>query len=156
MSNLADNQDTIFSKFYMLTFKLISKRFLFLLIHSLFILSLFPINSCTGINLRSWPLEVAPNTHPTPSYGEASAVLKGSIFYHSDSNVLFSGTGKLEKKGTSCSHSFLYLIAFGSSRIYDAKVEGGINAIGLVEEEIFAILGGFYHRHCTIVAGEGR
>ena len=51
---------------------------------------------------------------------------------------------------------FLYLIAFGSSRIYDAKVNGAVRHIGMIEEEVMAILGGVYHRHCTIVVGEAK
>jgi hypothetical protein len=119
-----------------------------------FVISLFFV-SCTGVNLRSWPYQMSPNTHPIKSYSDGSVIFKGGFFYHSDSSVLFSGSAKLEKKGTSCSHSVGYLIAFGSSRIYDAKVAGGVDKIGMIEEDVLAFLGGYlYHRHCTIVVGE--
>jgi len=99
---------------------------------------------------------MSPNTHPIESYSEGGVLLKGGVFYHFGSSVSYSGQAKLEKSGRACSHSFLYLVAFGSSRIYDAKVDGAINHIGMIEEEVLAILGGFYHRHCTIVVGESR
>jgi hypothetical protein len=119
-----------------------------------FVISLFFV-SCTGVNLRSWPYQMSPNTHPIKSYSDGSVIFKRGFFYHSDSSVLFSGSAKLEKKGTSCSHSVGYLIAFGSSRIYDAKVAGGVDKIGMIEEDVLAFLGGYlYHRHCTIVVGE--
>ncbi|MBK6605881.1 MAG: TRL-like family protein [Leptospiraceae bacterium] len=114
------------------------------------------LSSCTGVNLRSWPIPMSPNTHPIESYSEGGVLLKGGVFYHFGSSVSYSGQAKLEKSGRACSHSFLYLVAFGSSRIYDAKVDGAINHIGMIEEEVLAILGGFYHRHCTVVVGESR
>ena len=112
--------------------------------------------SCTGLNLRAWPLSLSPNTHPSSSYAEGGVFLKGGFFYHNDSHVLYSGAARMEKTGKSCSQSFLYLIAFGSSRIYDAKVNGAVRHIGMIEEEVMAILGGVYHRHCTIVVGEAK
>ena len=123
------------------------------------LLVFFPILamiSCTGINLRTWPIAVSPNTNPIESYSEGGVLLKGGVFYHIGSSVMYSVSGKLEKSGRACSHSFLYLIAIGSSRIYDAKVDGAVNHIGLIEEEVLGILGGVYHRHCTIVVGESR
>lgn len=117
---------------------------------------LFTFETCTGLNLRSWPIPFAPNTHPSKSYSEGSVLLKGGLFYHKDSHVSYVGQANNDKTGRACSHSFLYLIAFGSSRIYDAKVDGGIHSIALIEEEILAILGGFFHRHCTIVSGEAK
>ena len=114
------------------------------------------LSSCTGVNLRSWPIPMSPNTHPIESYSEGAVLLKGGVFYHFGSSVSYSGQAKLEKSGRACSHSFLYQVAFGSSRIYDAKVDGAINHIGMIEEEVLAILGGFYHRHCTVVVGESR
>lgn len=121
---------------------------------SLFVFILFLFGSCTGINLRSWPYPISPNTHPIESYAEGAVILKGGVLYHTGSSVLYSGSAKLERRGRSCSHSFLYLVAFGSSRIYDAKVDGAVAQIGMIEEEVLAVLGGFYHRHCTIVVGE--
>lgn len=115
---------------------------------------IFTLQSCTGLNLRAWPIPFAPNTHPSKSYSEGSVLLKGGLFYHKDSHISYMGQANIEKTGRACSHSFLYLIAFGSSRIYDAKVDGGIHSIAVIEEEILAILGGFFHRHCTIVSGE--
>ena len=114
------------------------------------------LSSCTGVNLRSWPIPMSPNTHPIESYSEGAVLLKGGVFYHFGSSVSYSGQAKSAKSGRACSHSFLYLVAFGSSRIYDAKVDGAINHIGMIEEEVLAILGGFYHRHCTVVVGESR
>ncbi|HMV45355.1 MAG TPA: TRL domain-containing protein [Leptospiraceae bacterium] len=128
--------------------KFIRNRFVFLILPLLL--------SCTGFNLRTWPLPVSPNTHPIESYAGVDVFFKGGYIYHSGSNVSYTGTGKLEKNGKACSHSFLYLVAFGSSRIYDAKVNGAVNHIGAIEEDVLAILGGFYHRHCTIVIGEGK
>ena len=117
---------------------------------------IFLLLNCTGLNLRTWPVPVSPNTHPIESYAGIEVFLKGGYIYHNGSNVLYTGTAKLERSGKACSQSFLYLIAIGSSRIYDAKVEGAVNSIGVIEEEVLAILGGLYHRHCTIVIGEGR
>jgi hypothetical protein len=118
---------------------------------------LLTIVSCTGINMRTWPIPVSPNTNPLSSYADGGVVLKGGFFYHTASSVVYTGSARLDKSGRACSHSFFYLVALGSSRIYDAKVDGGINHIGMIEEEVLAYLGGiFYHRHCTIVVGESR
>jgi hypothetical protein len=142
-------QDLVSTKIYVMKSKLLAFTFWTILV-------LFITSSCTGVNLRSWPLPISPNTHPSESYAHGTVFFKGGIFYHTDSNVLYSGSGKLEKTGRSCSHSFLYLVAFGSSRIYDAKVDGAVSSVGMIEEEVLAILGGFYHRHCTIVMGEAK
>jgi TRL-like protein family len=124
------------------------------LIRIISVILLFMFSSCTGINLRSWPYPLSPNTHPIESYSEGGVLLKGGVFYHTSSSVKYSGSAKLNKRGTACSYSFLYLVAFGSSRIYDAKVDGAVSWIGMIEAEVLAILGGAYHRHCTIVVGE--
>ena len=121
-----------------------------------FTLVMFVFGSCTGLNFRSWPLPLAPNTHPSKSYAEGGVFFKGGIFYHKDFHISYTGEASIEKSGRACCHSFLYLVAFGSSRIYDAKVDGGIQSIAMIEEEILAILGGFFHRHCTIVYGEAK
>lgn len=113
-------------------------------------------SSCTGLNLKSWPVPFSPNMHPSSSYAEGGVFFKGGLIFHNDSQVLYSGKARLEKLGKSCSHSFFYLIAFGSSRIYDAKVSGAVSHIGMIEQEVFSILGGVYHRHCTIVLGEDK
>lgn len=126
------------------------------LLHFIFILmSIIIFSSCTGVNLRSWPIPISPNTHPIESYAKGSVVLKGGAFYHIGSSVMYSGSARLEKSGRACSHSFFNLVALGSSRIYDAMLDGGVNQIGMIEQEVLAYLGGlFYHRHCTIVVGE--
>lgn len=150
-----ENLSSIFKKTNVLKRAIVSKcqffRFPFLII-SIFLF----VSSCTGFNLRTWPIPISPNTHPSESYADGALFLKGGFFYHKDFTVLYSGTGKLLKTGRSCSQSFLYLVAIGSSRIYDAKVDGGINSVALIEEEVLGILGGFYHRHCTIVSGDSK
>jgi hypothetical protein len=138
------------------TKEIIKTQFQILRTVSILLSAMLILNSCTGVNLRSWPIPMSPNTHPIESYSEGAVLLKGGVFYHFGSSVSYSGQAKLEKSGRACSHSFLYLVAFGSSRIYDAKVDGAINHIGMIEEEVLAILGGFYHRHCTVVVGESR
>jgi len=110
--------------------------------------------NCTGLNLRTWPLSVAPNTHPLPDYAEARYILKGGYLYHLESRIKQVSEVPIVKKGRACVHSLLYLGAWGDARIDTAKVEGGIARVGLLEQEVFAILGGVYHRHCTILLGE--
>ena len=117
-------------------------------------LLVFVFCQCTGINLRTSAIPHSPNTHPFPEYAEPDLLYRGGYFYHSASNIIFSGPARIERKGRACSHSFLYLLALGDSKIDSAKVNGGISEPALIEQEIVAFLGFFYHRHCTIVLGE--
>lgn len=124
-----------------------------------FIFSVIVLNflfySCTGVNLRTWPIPVSPNTHPLPEYAEASILFQGGMVYTNESKVSFSNSAtKLLRKGTSCIHSLLYLVAWGDASIEAARVEGAVAKVGFIEQEVLAILGFVYHRHCTIVMGE--
>lgn len=110
--------------------------------------------SCTGMNLRSWPLPAAPNTHPAQEYGVMTVMFKGGGVWHNNSIHKHIGPAKHERTGRACSASYLYLVALGDSSIETAKSDGAVSDIAMVEQEIFSILGGLYHRHCTIVIGE--
>lgn len=121
----------------------------------IFAIVVLNFSSCSGINLRTWPILISPNTHPLPEYAEASILFKGGIVYTNESKVSFSNSSaKLLKKGTACIHSILYLVAWGDASIDAARVEGAIAKVGFLEQEVFALLGFVYHRHCTIVMGE--
>jgi hypothetical protein len=110
------------------------------------------MNACTGINVAN---RYVSNMNPVPENADIiSLFLKGGLFYHSESNIIFNGNANLKRSGRSCSHSFAYLIGIGDSSIDSAKVEGAISQIGMIEQETVAILGAGYHRHCTILRGE--
>lgn len=92
--------------------------------------------------------------NPSPAYAHPGVLWRGGLFYHYHTNVIFTGDGKIIRKGRACSHSFFYLFALGDSRIDTAKVNGGVSVPAFIEQETLAVLGFFYHRHCTIVLGE--
>ena len=110
--------------------------------------------SCTGINMRTWPIPVSPNTHPVQDYGKLTVLFKGGGVWHDNNVHKHLGSGKFERKGRACSASYLYLVALGDSSIETAKSDGAVSDVAMVEQEVFSILGGLYHRHCTIVLGE--
>jgi hypothetical protein len=119
------------------------------------IVVLIALQGCTGLNFRTWPIRISPNTHPVPSYAEGSVLYKGGFFFHKESQVTQVGISKAIKKGKACVHSLFYMGAWGDSRIDSAKVNGAISQPAFMEQEILAVLGGFiYHRHCTILIGE--
>lgn len=109
---------------------------------------------CTGINLRTWPYQIAPNTHPAPNYANGNILLKGGWLFHRNSGVRIVGNSAIKREGFSCSHSIFYLFAFGDSRIESAKIQGAVARVAVVESNLLAVLGGAYHRHCTVVRGE--
>ena len=110
------------------------------------------MNSCTGINIAN---RYISNMNPVPENADiGSLLLKGGLFYHSESNIIFNGNANLKRTGRSCSESFIYLIGVGDSSIDSAKVNGAISQIGIIEQETISILGAGYHRHCTILRGE--
>ncbi|MDF3818618.1 TRL-like family protein [Leptospira sp. 96542] len=114
---------------------------------------LFIIN-CTGYN-RITELSPLSNTNPTIEYATQVPVLKGGFFYHkSITPGSFGLNAEPKLEGRACSHSYMYLVATGNSRIETAKQRGEIQKIAYVEYEQMGIFAGYvYHRFCTIVKG---
>lgn len=122
------------------------------------IFSLFPlIADCTGYNFFSSSGFTA-NTHPAPKYANSNTFIgRGGVIYHKNTvagQVGFN-TGNGKKRGKACSKSLLWLFAWGDSSIERAKKNGNITHIASVDHEIMAFLGFVYHRHCTIITGDG-
>lgn len=108
--------------------------------------------SCTGIHIA--PHAGFTNTNPAQEYGTIAVLATGGGLYHSNrvpGQIANAGTAK---SGEACSHSVLWLVAWGDSSLNAARKAGQIQKIGLVEYDVRAIFGFFYHRFCTIVRGE--
>lgn len=58
-----------------------------------------------------------------------------------------------DKVGQACAHNILGIAAFGDASIAAAKMNGGIDTVVSVDEEILNILGIIYGEYCTIVTG---
>lgn len=122
-------------------------------------LFLFPILTlffnCSGLNLRTYPIPIAPDTNPVPNYSGLSVVRYGGFLWHQmETPVGLTPGVKLSKRGESCSHSILFLFAWGDSSIEMAKINGSVVQIGLMEYINSAILGGIYHKHCLVLLGQ--
>jgi len=57
------------------------------------------------------------------------------------------------KRGESCAMSILGLAAFGDASAAAAAQAGGITKVGLVDSDMFGVLG-IFAKHCTVVRGE--
>ncbi|MDX1957697.1 MAG: TRL domain-containing protein [Leptospiraceae bacterium] len=117
-------------------------------------LIIFTMLNCTGMNMRNWPIEFSPNTHPSSEYSKFPTNFKGGVLLHNYTNILYSSNAKLKRRGKACAASYLYLIALGDARIDTAKVNAGVSSPAIIEQETFSVLGFVFHRHCTIVVGE--
>ena len=122
----------------------------------IYALAVSVLTSCTGYNLAVSFGGAIPNTNPAREYANGATMYKGGMFFHK--NTVPGQTGvpnaKCIKKGVSCSHSILWLAAFGDSSIDSAKADKDIKSVCSVDHEVMGILGFVYHRHCTTVLGE--
>ena len=66
---------------------------------------------------------------------------EGFIFTNSKIGFYGNQISNSNKKGESCSHSVLGLIAFGDSSINSAATNGGINKVNSLNFSTFSILG---------------
>ncbi len=108
---------------------------------------------CTGIHIA--PHLGATNTNPAPEYGTVAALAGGGGAYHS-ARVLGSigRNAEAKKEGRACSHAVLWLVGWGDSSLNAARKQGQLSKIALVEHDVLAFGGFFYHRFCTIARGE--
>ncbi len=108
--------------------------------------------ACTGMAVT--PHYGATNTNPVPEYATIATLAYGGGMYHANSVAGQAGNALLQAEGRACSHSVLWLVAWGDSRLSTAAKNGSIKKIGFVEYEVRALGGFFYHRFCTVVRGE--
>ncbi|TGL52280.1 TRL-like family protein [Leptospira kemamanensis] len=111
--------------------------------------------NCSGNNMYVYLYSPGANTNPTREYASPYVAAKGGFFFH---KTAVPGPLGLNAEGTSegkgCSHSILYLFAFGDSSIESAKKAGNITKVAYVDYEQLGILAGHvYHRVCTVVKG---
>jgi TRL-like protein family len=111
--------------------------------------------ACTGTNLHSG-FYGGTNTNPVPEYANPyRLLLKGGWIFHRNGAPGPIGNASAKLQGRACSHSVLYLVAWGDASIESAKNAGGIKKVASVEfEQTGIFLGGIYHRFCTLVSGE--
>ncbi|MCB1174483.1 MAG: TRL-like family protein [Leptospiraceae bacterium] len=111
-------------------------------------------SQCTGVSPLHSYINNPHRTNPAREYGHAAILSKGGLFYHRGLIAGQTGNAKRVKSGQACSHAILWLAAFGNSGLNQARKNGQLTKIALVEYEVFAIGGFVYHRFCTRVHGE--
>jgi hypothetical protein len=77
----------------------------------------------------------------------------GLLFNGSRAGELVTSAPAATKRGESCAHSVLGLVAFGDASIAAAKRNSGIRVVSSVDGDNLSILG-VYAKYCTIVTGE--
>lgn len=120
----------------------------------LFILLAMSLVSCTGYNFAV-EYNSGPNTNPARDYAVAEKMVgKGGGIYHINTVDGQLGNAVGTTSGKACSHSALYLVAWGDSSFETAKKNAGITKIATAEYEQMGILGFVYHRFCTVITGQ--
>ncbi|MBM9549239.1 TRL-like family protein [Leptospira sp. 201903074] len=110
--------------------------------------------NCSGSSYHASYVPSA-NTNPTREYATPSILTKGGLFFH---KTYVPGPLGLNTEGTAegkaCSHSVLYLFAFGDSSIETAKKNANIAKVAYLDYEQLGIIAGYiYHRVCVVVKG---
>jgi hypothetical protein len=84
-----------------------------------------------------------------PTQAPVTGIIYSDVQGHSNatSNVVGS------KRGEACAMSILGLVALGDASANTAAQAGGITKIGVVDTDMFGVLG-LFAKHCTVVRGE--
>ncbi len=117
-------------------------------------LAMLAICGCTGISLPAMYGAPVANTNPAREYSAPVGGYRGGLLFHKNTVAGPVGNAKALETGKACSHSVLYLFAFGDSSIDSAKADGSLKKVASVEYEELGVLAIGYHRFCTIVRGE--
>ena len=85
-------------------------------------------------------------------YGD---IYNGTTTPHAATRANNDGANKPgSKQGEACAEGVLWLIAWGDASDSAAKNAGGIKEVHSVEFRDSFVLGGIYHKGCTVVHGE--
>lgn len=110
------------------------------------------LSGCTGINVMT--SGGMTNTNPAREYAHGYyTIYRGGGIIHMNTAAGQITGQPTTKKGEACSHSVLWLVAFGDSSIEAAKEAGQITKVGAIDHQVLGVLGFVYHRHCTVVSG---
>ena len=75
------------------------------------------------------------------------------LFTNTVDPITATSAAGVSKKGKSCVHNILGLVAFGDASIEEAKKQGDIKVVSSVDRDAYRIFV-FYGKSCTIVKGE--
>jgi hypothetical protein len=82
-------------------------------------------------------------------------IYNGTTTPHGMTRVNIDGTNKTgSKHGEACAEGIVWLAAWGDASTAAAKEAGGIKEVHSVEFRDSFVLGGLYHKACTVVHGE--